>query len=151
MLKMFKDGRYVFLEELDIRGGFGVVYKVNDTKTNELRAMKQIHAGAPDATSSSTSTDEMIMEAKLLKKLKSNYIIQYVDYFREDFFHYIVTELANDGDLAKRIARYKAKGKTFSEDIVIFWATQLLKGERASRVLFYYYLDIYIFNSRGSK
>jgi serine/threonine protein kinase len=121
-----KEGRYIILEDFG-KGGFGTVFKVKDTQTNELRAIKRIEAGIPNSIESSND-EMMIKEAKLLKKLKSIYIIKYFDYFREGFFHYIVTELANDGDLAKRIARNKEKGKKFSDDIVIFWATQLLKG-----------------------
>jgi hypothetical protein len=92
--------------------------------------MKQI-----DSESNEIS-DEVVTEVEFLKKLKSNYIIEYVDYFREGFYHYIVTELANDGDLAISIARYKEKRKRFSIEIVILWATQLLKGICA---MFVYY------------
>lgn len=122
----FKQGRYVFVEELG-KGSFGNVFKVNDTLSNELRAIKRIEAGAPNSIDSSND-EMMVREARLLKKFKSNYIIEYIDYFREGFYHYIVTELANDGDLAKRITRYKEKDKKFSEDIVLFWTNQLLKG-----------------------
>jgi serine/threonine protein kinase len=76
----------------------------------------------------SRNDEIMVNEAKLLAQLKSSYIIEYVDYFRDENFHYIVTEFANDGDLHKRINHYIKKGKRFSEDIVFFWTTQLLKG-----------------------
>ena len=122
-----KNGQYEIVEELGA-GGFGKVFKVKDTiNSNMVLALKRIEAGASNTTESNND-EVMVKEAKLLKDLKSNYIIEYFDYFREGFFHYIVTEFANDGDLAQRIASYKKADKKFSDEIVLCWTTQLLKG-----------------------
>lgn len=126
-LVTLKEGRYEIIEELGV-GGFGKVFKVKDTmSSNVVRAVKRIEGGTLNSINS-LNGEKTLKEVELLKKAKNNYIIKYMDYFSDSFFHYIVTELANDGDLAKRIARQKATGTNFSEDIVIFWSTQLLKG-----------------------
>lgn len=78
-------------------------------------------------------SENMLKEARLLKRAKSPFIIGYVDFFIEKDFYYIVTELANGGDLEKSIAHCKRDirnniGQPFSVETVHTWTEQLLKG-----------------------
>ena len=92
-------------------------------------------------------------EAKLLKKLKSSYVIEYEECFFEGMNVFIVTEYckvdlnkrnypfsketrvlilfkinSKDGDLAKRIKEQKEENKMFNVETVYLWAKEMIYG-----------------------
>jgi cyclin-dependent kinase len=121
MSETLKNGQYVIVEKIGA-GVFGKVFKVKDTSSsNIVLAMKRVQ--------SSNDDEIMLNEVKLLTKSTNNYIIEYIEFFRDTNFNYIVTEfIAEDCNLAKRILSQKNTGQNFSEDIVILWTNQLLRG-----------------------
>lgn len=113
--------RYELIEK-PIKCHFGIVYKVKDLEYNQLRLMKKIQI------ETNKETNEIITrEVDFLKNLKNNCIVEYFDYFRCEKFHYIVTEITNEG--FDKIIQYHIKeGKMFNIDNITQWMIQFLKG-----------------------
>lgn len=70
----------------------------------------------------------MIKEAEILKEFPSPYIIQYFDYFVENFFTCIVTEYCDGGDLQHLIDYNRHIGKKLDEKVVLKWSLEIMKG-----------------------
>lgn len=90
--------RYNELEELG-KGAYGVVKKVRDKSNNEIRAMKIVKKG----NFSEVEATALISEIDLLKKLDHPNILKIFEFYQDESFYYVVTELCSGGELFDRI------------------------------------------------
>ena len=87
--------RYAIAEELG-SGGMGTVYKGEDTQTDQIVAIKQLHANLAD--------EELIerfkREGEALRDLNHPNIVKMLDAVEEDDNYYLVMEYVSGGDLS---------------------------------------------------
>lgn len=84
------------------RGSYGTVYLIQDEKTNKKYALKKI----PYKKDYIKSCDN---ELKILKIVKSDYIVGIVEYFIKNNYLNIIMEYAPYGDLRQYMEKYKNK------------------------------------------
>ena len=89
---------YDILEKLG-EGTFGKVYKVKNKHNKCIRAMKQIAKSFIKTLNDS----EVGKEIEILKKLNHPYIIKLYEYYVEDHFIFLISEICEEGDLQKKI------------------------------------------------
>ena len=103
------------------KGAYGSVYLAKD-KNNENVAIKKFYM------CDSNSYNSFKNEIKILKKIKSKYLIKIYDYYKEGQYMYMVMEYAPHGDLdnyIKKINQYPKKINNKFVDNIIF---QLSRG-----------------------
>ena len=83
------------LEQLLGSGAFGKVYRCNDTTTNRSVAIKYLPKKCVDYRDLERDRvrGTVPMEVFALSRLKHPNIIQFIDYYEEDFFYVIVTDM----------------------------------------------------------
>jgi serine/threonine protein kinase len=79
-------------------GSFGEVYKGKDIKTNKIFAIKMINKKIID--SDEYLRQSLMNEIKVMKKLKSKYIVELVDILETTNNYYLIQEFCDSGDLA---------------------------------------------------
>jgi len=90
------------------KGGFGIIYKVLEIKTNKLYALKYITIVKNDEIEKFREVFEK--EIEVMKTIKNKYIIELIDYFIVNNKNYcIVTELC-DCNLKDILNKYKPNG-----------------------------------------
>lgn len=117
---------YEIIEEIG-QGMFSIVYKVREKLSGEFYAMKKIEYDRLKPK----EKDYAKAEIRILKKISHPNIIKFKDSFFENSFLYIVMELAQEGDLQKRISEYSDTGKRFSTSTILNYAYQLTQGLQA--------------------
>ena len=80
------------------KGSFGSVFKVKHKITGEIRAMKIIKNN-PNNDGSQIVSEKFLKEIQVLKELEHPNIIKIFEYYIDDKYHYIITELLTGGEL----------------------------------------------------
>ena len=90
------------------KGSFGSVFKVQNIKTNEIRALKVIKK-----TSIIYQDDDhkFLKEIEILIKLEHPNIIKIYEYYTDDINYYLITDYISNGELYN----YVYKAKSFNE------------------------------------
>ena len=96
------------------KGTYGVVYKVKKRDDNKIYVLKQISL----IGLTSSQKDEVKLEAQVLSKIKSKYVVKYYDSFEEDGKLNIIMEYCDNGDLNDFIERQKLTKHLLSENLV---------------------------------
>eukprot|EP00754_Rhynchopus_humris_P014116 Rhum_TRINITY_DN14369_c5_g9::Rhum_TRINITY_DN14369_c5_g9_i1::g.86702::m.86702/K08857/NEK1_4_5; NIMA (never in mitosis gene a)-related kinase 1/4/5 len=99
-------------------GSFGSAFLYHRLKDNQPVVLKVLHT-EPE------QRPRVINEIKILKALRHSNITAFHEAWREGDFIYICMEYADGGDLKKAIARKRASGVPFTEDVVRSWVLQL--------------------------
>ena len=96
-------------------GTYGVVYKVTKKDLNKFFVLKQISLfGLPK-----DQIEEVQMEATILSKLNSKYVVQYLESFEEKNFLNIIMEYCDGGDLGQLLdKKIKKNEKQFEEEFI---------------------------------
>ena len=96
------------------KGTYGVVYKVKKRDDNKIYVLKQISL----IGLTSSQKDEVKLEAKVLSKIKSKYVVKYYDSFEEDGKLNIIMEYCDNGDLNDFLERHKLTKHLLPENLV---------------------------------
>ena len=104
------------------KGSFGSVYKVKNKLTGEIRAMKMIKN--PLKSELNSLDKKFLKEIAVLKELEHPNIIKIFEYFIDEHYHYIITELLTGGELYDSIVKL---GK-FNEKKAAFIMRQILSA-----------------------
>jgi len=89
-------------------GSFGKVYKVIHLITNQIRAMKLINK---ETILYQDDEKKFLKEIEILCKLDHPHIIKIFEYYEDESYYYIVTELCEGGELFEQIV----KNQSFNE------------------------------------
>lgn len=90
---------YKIIEKIG-SGTFGKVYKVLHIPTNQLRAMKVVKL---DTVNYQDDEKTFLKEIEMLSQLDHPHIIKIYEYYSDDLNYYVITELANGGELYEQI------------------------------------------------
>ena len=106
-------------------GSFGLVYKVLDKNDNKFYAIKRVELNDQNKD----NIKEVEKEAKILKEIKSDNVVKYIDYFyeEEDSFN-IVMEFCEYSDLRSYIKKFKNQNKKIAESVIRSIITELSNG-----------------------
>ena len=88
------------------KGSFGSVYKVKNKITGEIRAMKIIKNTSIN-DSDGTANQKFLKEIQVLKELEHPNIIKIFEYYIDNKYHYIITELLTGGELYEAILKFQ--------------------------------------------
>lgn len=108
-------------------GAFSTVYQVKCLKTNQSYAMKEIEYTRLNDKQKQYAQEEI----KIMKKTRNPFIISFHEAFLSDHYLYIVMELAEQGDLQKKIFEMQEKNEKFPIDTVWKFFFQILSGLKA--------------------
>ena len=104
------------------KGSFGSVFKVKHKITGEIRAMKMIKN---ILTSNSNKIDnKFLREIQVLKNLEHPNIIKIYEYYIDEEYHYIITELVTGGELYDTIVKFQR----FNEKKAAYIMRQILSA-----------------------
>ena len=106
------------------RGSFSTVYKVKCKIDNYIYAMKEVNL--PNLNQK--EIDNSFNEVQILSKLKSEYIISYIDSFSQNGKLYLITEYAEFGDMQEIIKKKQQTKDYFNENHLIKIWKQIIKG-----------------------
>ena len=112
--------KYSFLNPPLGYGGFGVVYKCIHKTSNNIRAVKKI----PKKLIAQKDPDKMRNEIEILKTLDHPNIIKTYEFFEDELYFYIVTDICEGGELFDQIA----KQMTFNEHTAASIIKQVLSA-----------------------
>ncbi len=99
-------------------GAYGIVYKVKNKVSDNLRAMKVI---SKELIQSGVDSNEISNEIKILSRLDHPNIMKIYEFFEDKNNFYIITEYCDEGDLASKMDK---EGK-FSELVVKYFMNQV--------------------------
>ena len=106
-------------------GSFGLVYKVLDKNDNKFYAIKRVELNDQNKD----NIKEVEKEAKILKEIKSDNVVKYIDYFyEEDDSFNIVMEFCEYSDLRSYIKKFKNQNKKIAESVIRLIITELSNG-----------------------
>ena len=88
------------------KGSFGSVYKVKNKITGEIRAMKIIKNTSIN-DNDGTANQKFLKEIQVLKELEHPNIIKIFEYYIDNKYHYIITELLTGGELYETILKFQ--------------------------------------------
>ena len=123
---------YKILEMIG-KGGFGSVYKVENSKDNKQYAMKMVKLEPEQIHFFQEHPNEMVQainEIKIWKKLKHPNIINYDSSFLIKENCYIIMELVEGLSLGEYISYLKDNNRTIDKDITIKILLQVVSGLR---------------------
>ena len=106
------------------RGSFSTVYKVKCKIDNYIYAMKEVDL--PNLNHK--EIDNSFNEVQILSKIKSEYIISYIDSFSQNGKLYLITEYAEFGDMEQIIKSRQKTKNYFNENHLIKIWKQIIKG-----------------------
>ena len=106
------------------RGSFSTVYKVKCKIDNCIYAMKEVNL--PNLNHK--EIDNSFNEVQILSKIKSEYIISYIDSFSQNGKLYLITEYAEFGDMEQIIKNRQITKNYFNENHLINIWKQIIKG-----------------------
>ena len=104
------------------KGSFGNVYKVEHKVTKEIRAMKIIKN--PLSALGNPLDKKFLKEISVLKELEHPNIIKIFEYYIDEHYHYIVTELVTGGELYDTIVKFQK----FNEKKAAYIMRQILSA-----------------------
>eukprot|EP00743_Colponemidia_sp_Colp-15_P006476 GILK01006971.1.p1 GENE.GILK01006971.1~~GILK01006971.1.p1 ORF type:complete len:1130 (+),score=224.67 GILK01006971.1:94-3483(+) len=113
-------GEFYQLGDAIGKGAFGTVYKALNIRSGDFVAIKQI----PIHNISDEQSASIKMEINLLKKLKHDNIVKYVEIITSAGVMNIVLEYVESGSLANITKKFGS----FPESLVAIYVTQVLKG-----------------------
>lgn len=150
------NNQYGIFSKYDLRetlgtGSFATVKLAFDKNTGESYAVKEIDKKKYEIKSKSRKKNSIMNEAKILKKVNHNNIIEVYDVYDQDNTLYIVLEMAMGGELFERIIQEKK----LSEDTARYVMRQLLDAimylhdkkiaHRDLKVIYIYFAYFYLF------
>ena len=106
------------------KGSFGNVYKVEHKITGEIRAMKIIKNPLSSNVNIKPLDKKFMKEISVLKELEHPNIIKIFEYYIDDHYHYIVTELVTGGELYDTIVKFQR----FNEKKAAYIMLQILSA-----------------------
>ncbi|XP_074651945.1 serine/threonine-protein kinase ULK3-like isoform X2 [Tubulanus polymorphus] len=124
---------YVFAEKLG-SGTYATVYKAfrKDLSRREVVAVKCVEK----SSLTKSSTENLLTEIEILKKLKHANIVQLIDFQWDDKYIYLIMEYCSGGDLSKFIRLKRALPehlvKRFLQQLAL--AMQFLRSENISHM-----------------
>ena len=86
-----------------------------------IKIIKQIEFDNENAT-------KAMEEAEMLKNINCDFIIRYIDSFKEAYYPIIVTEYCEQGDLKRLINEYKSNNEFMSIELLANYFDQLING-----------------------
>lgn len=89
------------------KGTYGEVFSATHKETGQRRAIKQI------PRSKIKNWDRFVTEVKIMQQLDHPNVIKLYEYFEDDLFVYLVTELCTGGELFELII----KNEYFTEEV----------------------------------
>jgi len=113
-------GDYILLEMIG-KGGYGTVYKGLHRSRGNFVAIKKI------SLTSSVSEDQLnslMMEIKLLQRLRHMNIVKYIDHVLSKNSIYIVMEYMELGSLERMVKKHGI----FPEELAVVYVRQILEG-----------------------
>ena len=105
-------------------GSFGLVYKVLDSNDNKFYAIKRVELNELNKN----NIKEVENETKILKEIKSNNVVRYIDCFYEDDSFNIIMEFCEYRDLRSYIYNFKKQNKKIAESIIRLIISELCNG-----------------------
>ena len=105
------------------KGSFGSVYKVKNKITGEIRAMKIIRNTSIN-DSNGEANKKFLKEIQVLKELEHPNIIKIFEYYIDNKYHYIITELLTGGELYETIIQFQK----FNEKNAAYIMKQILSA-----------------------
>ena len=124
-MEVFKSKpNFIIIKEVG-NGGFGSVYKVKDSNDNKFYAIKRVKLNDENKD----IIKEVENEAKILKEIKSDNVVKYIDCFyeKDDYFN-IVMEFCEYSDLRSYIKKFKNENKKIAESVIRLIITELSNG-----------------------
>eukprot|EP00745_Piridium_sociabile_P009573 TRINITY_DN167098_c0_g1_i1.p1 TRINITY_DN167098_c0_g1~~TRINITY_DN167098_c0_g1_i1.p1 ORF type:complete len:689 (+),score=112.14 TRINITY_DN167098_c0_g1_i1:119-2185(+) len=94
------------------QGQFGVVIKVKDRRTHQIRCCKVV---AKNQMKPSLSVEQIVIEIKALRQLDHPNIVKLYESFEDEDNLYLVFELIEGCDLLQVLLRLGKEGKSFTE------------------------------------
>ncbi|CAD8136424.1 unnamed protein product [Paramecium pentaurelia] len=108
------------------QGAFGNVYQGKSMKNKEIVAIKVIEIER-FAENDGILGELVESEQKALQKVKSKYVVGFVDCFQDNQYNYLVMEYCDSGDLEQQIKNPKTQ---FTEQDALGILRQILQGLR---------------------
>ena len=105
-------------------GSFGLVYKVLDRNDNKFYAIKSVELNEQNKN----NIKEVENETKILKEIKSNNVVRYIDCFYEEGTFNIIMEFCEYSDLRSFINNFKKQNKKIAESVIRLIITELTNG-----------------------
>ena len=105
------------------KGSFGSVYKVKHKVTGEIRAMKIIK-NTSIGDNDGAANKKFLKEIQVLKELEHPNIIKIFEYYIDNKYHYIITELLTGGELYEAILKFQK----FNEKKAAYIMKQILSA-----------------------
>ena len=105
-------------------GSFGLVYKVLDKNDNKFYAIKRVELNDQNKN----NIKEVENETKILKEIKSNNVVRYIDCFYEEGTFNIIMEFCEYSDLRSYINNFKKQNKKIPESVIRLIITELSNG-----------------------
>jgi calcium-dependent protein kinase len=93
-------------------GSYGTVFKVKNKFSGEFQALKVLGKNYL----SSNNISDMEREINILKNLDHPNILKIYEYYHDDFYFYIITELCSEGNLLEKLEEMSSK--CFNEKVV---------------------------------
>jgi serine/threonine protein kinase len=120
---MKKVGNYMLLSEIG-KGQFGVVYKAQHTKTEEIFAIKSI---TKSSLNSSAKLKELFdTEVKIMSNIKHPNIMHLYELLETTNNYYLVLDYCRSGDMEGYVKKHKGLG----EDEAVYFIMQIMNGFR---------------------
>ena len=105
------------------KGSFGSVYKVKHKITGEIRAMKIIKNTSINDNDGMVNK-KFLKEIQVLKELEHPNIIKIFEYYIDNKYHYIISELLTGGELYESILKFQK----FNEKKAAYIMKQILSA-----------------------
>ena len=105
------------------KGSFGSVYKVKHKATREIRAMKIIK-NTSIGDNDGAANQKFLKEIQVLRELEHPNIIKIFEYYIDNRYHYIITELLTGGELYEAILKFQK----FNEKKAAYIMKQILSA-----------------------
>ena len=126
-MEVFKSKPNFKIIEIVGAGSFGFVYKVKDSNDNKFYAIKRVKL----TDENKDNIKKVEYEAKILKEIKSDNVVKYIDCFYEKNNSFnIVMEFCEYSDLRSYIKKFKNqnKNKKIAESVIRLIITELSNG-----------------------
>lgn len=108
-------------------GGFSKVYLVRHLKNGKLYALKKVSKSKLKSNSNQMTVENVMNEKKILLKVRNPFIVAFSSCFQDEKNLYYVMEFCKGGPITK----YLAKQKHFSEQVVQFYASEVVLALKA--------------------
>lgn len=106
------------------QGSFGTVFKILDSNDGKYYAIKRIILNEDNEE----NIKEAENETKIMREIKSENVVKYIDCFKEEDSINIIMEFCEYNDLKTYIKNYKKKNQLIPESIIRTIITELSSG-----------------------